>query len=59
MFDNPVIVLTSYKGLDDEDNDECIFINNRNNNNSNNIVCNDLESKRKEENLFEQDYRKN
>ena len=30
--DYPVIVQASNEGLDDEDNDQCIFINNRNNN---------------------------
>ena len=60
--DNPVIIPMSYEGLDDEDNDESNFLNERNNDNGCNVVVM-IQSMRarkrffeqEEENLFEQD----
>ena len=50
--DDTVIVPMSYEGLNDEDVDDSIFINNRSNNNDYNVVSDDTESESKEEGFF-------
>ena len=47
-MDDSVIALVSYKGLDDEDDDQSICKINNNISNNNNVVSNISESKREE-----------
>ena len=51
-IDDPISFPMIYKGLDDEENDESIFIHNWSNNYDCNVVINDSESESEDENFL-------